>query len=205
MRKCHQTILILSLICIGSAAISAQQVMPEEKEVSRQGMWYVIPEVNLWFGNYSVAELSPQIAYHISDRWSLGTGFNYNFYKEIETYYTTGYATHLYGARAFSRYALLRNAEQWLPIYLFSDLFVQLEFQVMNMESKHFYAPSYPDNGRFWSEQVYIGAGFTQNISPYSSYSFLLLWDMNRNIYSPYGNPVYRIGLNIYLGARERQ
>ena len=180
--------------------VDAQYVQAEEQvNESRRGKWYLIPEIELWFGNYSIIEVTPQIAYHITDRWSIGTGINYNFYREVPTYYTDGYSTHLYGARAFTRLAVITNAEEWLPFYLFSDLFIHMEYQMMNMERKYFYAPSYTDEGRFWTEQVYVGAGFAQKIGKFSSYSFTLLWDLNRNIYSPYGNPVYRIGFNIYF------
>ena len=205
MKVLQSAILILTILLASSYTISAQQVQLEEREdESRRGKWYIIPEVDLWFGNYSIVEVTPQIAYHITDRWSVGTGINYNFYREIPNYYTDGYSTHLYGARAFSRFAVLTNAEEWLPVYLFSDLFVHFEFQMMNLERKYFYAPSFPDIGRFWTEQIYVGAGFTQKISQFSSYSLTLLWDLNRNIYSPYGNPVYRIGLNIYLQGGKR-
>ncbi len=120
---------MLSILIAIPACTFGQQVQLEQKYESRQGRWYLIPEVDLWFGNYTIAEVSPQIAYHITDRWSVGAGFNYNFYKEIETYYTAGYSTHLYGGRAFSRFAILTNAEEWLPVYLFSDLFIHLEYQ----------------------------------------------------------------------------
>lgn len=202
MRRSTVSLLFSGLVFFVTVSLSAQQIDLRDKEASRQGLWYLSPEADLWFGAFTIVEISPQIAYHLTDRWSLGTGINYNFYKEIESYFGPGYSTHLYGARAFSRLTLLRNAEQWLPFYLFSDMFVHLEFQMMNLERKYFSPSGNHNDGRFWTEQVYIGAGITQNISPMSSYSILVLWDLNRNINSPYGNPVYRIGLNIYLGKR---
>jgi len=198
MKPISYTAFFITILLASFIHLPAQVSPVEQDDLSRAGKWYFIPEANVWFGNYTSIEVSPQIAYHFTDRLSVGTGIHYNFFREVETYATAGYSTHLYGPRLFSRFAILTNAEEWLPIYLFSDLFVHAEYQMINLESEYF-SPTNIDGGRFWTEQFYMGVGFTQKISQFSSYSLVVLWDINQSLYSAFGNPIYRVGMNLYF------
>jgi hypothetical protein len=46
---------------------------------------------------------------------------------------------------------------------------------------------------------VGFGGGVNQRLGMYNSVSFMVLWDVNENAFSPYSNPIFRIGFNAYF------
>ena len=170
-----------------------------EEEDSRAGKFYLVPEAGFWFGTYTNVEAAPQLGFHIFDRWSIGTGFHYIFYQNNSFYSPVNFSTHMWGIKAFSRFSIIANAAERMPFYLFDELFAHVEFEWMNLENQYFNAPTFPDAGRFWANYLYVGPGISQRISPRAAYSFLLLWNLNDNLYSFYRNPTYRVGMSIYF------
>jgi hypothetical protein len=203
----HKNRIPLLLICF-LFAFYANRVMAQEEirmprlldsEESRRGKFYLVPEMGFWFGTYTNVEAAPQLGFHITDRWSVGTGPHYIFYQNNSFYSARNFSTHIWGIKAFSRLSIIRNAAEILPFYLFDELFAHVEYERMSLENQYFNTPTSPDDGRFWSEYFYVGLGISQRIGAASAYSILLLWNLNDNIYSLYRNPTYRIGLYIYF------
>ncbi len=166
---------------------------------SRKGMFYLVPEFALWFGTYTNIEAAPQLAYHLSDRWSVGMGPHYAFYRNANPYSTPNFSTHLWGFKSFSRISIVREAPEILPFYLFDELFAHFEYERTSLDSRLFNAPGNPGGLRFWTDFFYIGAGISQRFKGFTSYSILLLLNLNDTMNSLYRNPSYRIGLSIYF------
>ena len=182
------------------SAISWKVASLQAQETDRSGKLFLIPEIWLTLGDRTYIDLSPQLGYHIFDRLSVGTGPHYFYLSRRATfYYPESFQTHGYGWKVFTRFALLTNAEQFLPINLFSDLFVHVEYEALSLEKARFFAPSYPDKGRFIYHGFLIGGGLTQRVGLYNSISLMILWDVNESSRSPYSNPAFRIGFNIYF------
>jgi hypothetical protein len=108
------------------------------------------------------------------------------------------YRTHAYGLKGFVRFSLITNAEEWLPVKLFSELFVHAEYEGLSLE-KAYYVPPYTDDGRFIYRGFLVGGGFSQRVGVYNNVSFTILWDINESAISPYTNPVLRVGFNTYF------
>ena len=187
------------LICIiiilaGTLQISAQQ-MPD-----RKGKFFLVPELWLSFGTSTYIEVSPLLGYHINDRLAVGIGPHYIFQSQRETiYYPVAYQTHIFGLKGFARFAFITRAEEYLPINIFSDLFVQVEYDGLSLEKAYFYAPSFPDEGRFIYQGFLVGGGISQRVGLFNSVSIMVLWDLNESSRSPFTNPVFRIGFNTYF------
>lgn len=189
-------ILIPALVAVAfTATLEAQQEMPD-----RKGKFYLVPEVWLSFGTRSYVEIAPLVAYHITHRLSAGLGPHYIYQSQKATpYYPYSYRTHLYGAKGFARFSLITDAERFLPVNLFSELFLHTEYEAISLEKAYFYAPTYPDEGRFIYHGLLVGAGLSQRVGPLSSISLMILWDLNESDRSPYSNPVLRFAFNIYF------
>jgi hypothetical protein len=190
----NQWLCIVVLLLI-SVQGTAQPEMP-----SRKGKFYLIPEIWLSFGTRTHIEASPLVGYHVTDRLSVGIGPHY-FYqsRKATAYYPFSYKTHAFGAKGFARFALLTRAEEYLPINLFSDLFAHVEYEGISLEKQYYYAPNYPDDGRFIYQGFLVGGGVSQRVGLYNSISFMMLWDVNASSRSPYSNPVFRFGFNTYF------
>jgi hypothetical protein len=188
-------ILLVLLFTSLNISVFAQK---EEEENGRKGKFFLIPEIWLSFGSSTYIDLSPMVGYHILDRLVVGLGPHYIYQSMKSTPYYPAYQTHSYGLKGFSRFSLITNAEQWLPIKLFSELYVQAEYDGLSMENEY-YVPPYTEEGRTMYHGFLVGGGVAQRIGMYNTITFTVLWDVSESYLSPYSNPVFRVGFNAFL------
>ena len=188
---------LLYIIIFFTCTVSsfAQEEMP-----SRKGKFFFIPELWLSFGSRNYIELGPMLGYHVNDRLVVGLGPHYIYQSQKATpAYPYSYTSHSYGLKSFGRFFVITKAEEFLPIKLFSDLFVHLEYEALSLENAYYNPPTYPDGGRFIYHALLVGGGFNQRVGMYNSVSFMVLWDANGTSSSPYSNPIFRVGFNTYF------
>jgi len=188
-----KVILLMLISILASASLQGQEEIP-----SRKGKIFLIPELWLSFGTMTYIDVAPMVGYHVNDRLALGLGPHYIYQSQRAIPPYPAYQTHAYGLKGFARFYVITNAEQFLPIKLFSDVFAHVEYEGLSLEKKH-YIPPYTDEGRFIYRGFLVGGGFTQRIGMYNSVSFMVLWDLNESTYSPYTNPLFRIGFNAFF------
>lgn len=189
MRKISFMLLLFALMI---------SVAAQEETGGRKGKFFLIPELWLSFGTSTYIELAPMVGYHVLDRLSVGLGPHYIYRSQKATPTFPSYQTHSYGLKGFARFSLITNAEEWLPIKLFSELFVHAEYEGLSLE-RAFYVPPYNEDGRFIYRGFLVGGGFSQKVGIYNSVSFTILWDINESSVSPYSNPIFRIGFNTFF------
>jgi hypothetical protein len=191
----NRHLILVMLLCLVVLNGQAQPEMPD-----RKGKFFLVPELWLSFGSRSYVEVAPMVGYHVSDRLAVGLGPHYIYQSQKATsYYPYAYHTHVFGLKGFARFAIITHAEEFLPINLFSDLFVHAEYEGMSLEKQYYYAPTYPENGRFIYQAFLLGGGFSQRLGPYSSVSLMVLWNLNESSSSPYSNPIFRVGFNTFF------
>lgn len=174
-------------------------VLAQEETGGRKGKFFLIPEIWLSFGSSTYIDISPMVGYHVFDRLAVGLGphYIYQSYKANPNI-PYAYSTHSYGLKGFARFALITNAEEFLPINLFSELFVHFEYEGLSLEEAY-YVPPYNGEGRYLYQGILLGGGFSQRIGMYNSITFTVLWDLNQMTISPYSNPVFRVGFNTFF------
>jgi hypothetical protein len=186
-------VLLILLVALTFSA-RAQDDYPD-----RKGKFFLVPEFWLSFGTSTHIELAPMVGYHVFDRLAVGLGPHYMFLSHKATpVYPDAYQTHSYGLKGFARFSLITNAEEFLPINLFSELFVHVEYEGLSLE-RAYYVPPYTEEGRFIYRGLLMGGGFSQRIGIYNNVSFTILWDINDSTISPYSNPIFRIAFNTYF------
>lgn len=187
--------LILSL-AIG-CFLQLQAQARAEDPTDRRGKFFFIPEFWLSFGSSTYIEVAPLLGYHVNDRLSLGLGPHYIYQSWKATPYEPSFETHVFGLKAFGRFALITHAEEFLPINLFSDLFVHVEYEGMSLENGAYSVVG--DQPRYIRNIFLVGGGFSQRIGMYNSVSFMVLWNLDETSGLPYSNPIFRIGFNAFL------
>ena len=190
MRK---AVLLLLLLAFHFSLIAQ-----EEESDGRKGKFFLIPEIWLSFGSSTYIDLAPMVGYHVFDRLSLGLGPHYIYQSQKATSSSASYQSHTYGLKGFTRFAIITNAEEWLPINLFSELYFHGEYEWLSLEEAY-YSSSNTGEGRFNYNGILLGGGLSQRIGMYNSVSFTVLWDINNTINSIYSNPVFRLGFNTYF------
>lgn len=190
-KVCLSILLMLPVITL----LSAQDELPD-----RKGKFFLVPELWLSFGTTTYVEASPQVGYHVTDRFVVGLGPHY-LYQALKAtpYYPISFKSHAYGMKCFVRYALITRAEEYLPVKIFNDLFVHLEYEGISLEKENFYAPTFPTEGRFIYQGILLGGGLSQRVGLFNSVSLMVLWDLNESNRSPYTNPLFRVGFNTYF------
>jgi len=200
--KIRKYILLFLMLCASLSLFAQRQKLsldPEEN-LNRKGKFYFVPEFWLSFGTSTYIEVAPLIAYHLTDRLSLGLGPHYIFQSQKANYiYSQPYSTHIYGGKIFSRYSIIRHAEDFLPVKIFNELFIHAEYEAISLEYKVFGTTGDPTSGRFVLNNYMVGGGFTQRVGMHNAITFMILWNLNESYYSPYSNPIFRIGFNAYL------
>jgi hypothetical protein len=133
----------------------------------------------LQFGSATYVELAPIAGYNFSPRFSAGLGLKYIYYKYNDGY-NQSYSSSEYGGGPFARYIV------------FDGLFLHAEYEVLNIEVPE--PPYYVNYSRQNITSIFLGGGYRQMMGERSSLDFLILWNVNESIYSPYVNPIFRVG-----------
>lgn len=159
------------------------------------------------FGKSTYINVSPKIGYQLTDRFTPGVGITYQYFRQVYTYsyYYNGatytdtylYKTNIYGGSILASYVLLQDMSEVLHVN-FGTIVAHAEYNLISVDT---YAEdsngSLYDNGRKWVNRFLVGGGIRQKISPRSSISLLVLWDLIDDSNSPFTNPIFQVGLSL--------
>lgn len=161
----------------------AQDSLQTRKPPSRSDFWddvYFGGNIGLQFGTSTFIEISPLAGYKFTEKFSAGIGITYQYYHYKDNFYD--FETNVYGARVFSR-------------YLFTDyLFGHVEYEYLSLEAFDFYPRRRVDVG-----SLLAGGGFMQRLGDNSAIVAMILYNFTESLYTPYQNPIIRIGVNFGL------
>ncbi|HNO71766.1 MAG TPA: hypothetical protein PKO16_08355 [Bacteroidia bacterium] len=136
---------------------------------------YIGGGLGLQFGNITLVNISPDIGYRITKRYSAGVGLRYIYFSD--KYYN--YTQNIYGGSVFNRFNIT------------DFLFAHAEYEVLNGEwTRHF--------PRYNLINIWVGGGLQQSMGN-SSFNVMALWNLNESIDNPFPNPQIRVGINVGL------
>ena len=183
-----RSFLLLSFIMMVSMVTHAQDTIVVRKDTTsvnpivKKSRFYYGGYMDLTFGSYTALGLEPLIAYKITPKLSLGTILTYEYVSDNRNQ-GYSYKSSNYGASIFSRYRVI-------PQFYF-----HAEFSGMKYDNYH----SNGSNSHYWVPFLFLGGGFSQQISENSWLNTQILFDVIQNENSPYsrGEPFYSIGFGI--------
>ena len=183
MRKIYIPLISFLLII---TYVKAQMPLTERKENQPQEKFsdhlYFGGSFGVQFGSQTYIELAPIVGYKFTQRFSAGLGLKYIYYKFNDNYSNYNYTSNIYGGGPFARFTV------------FDGLFLHAEYEILNLEIPDSYYQKYTRQN---VTSVFLGGGYRQMIGDRSSLDFLFLYNINESSYSPYVNPVIRIGFGI--------
>ncbi|HLG34821.1 MAG TPA: hypothetical protein VI757_08080 [Bacteroidia bacterium] len=176
---------LVSCLLFFSSGVLAQR--------NTESKFYFGGNLGLMFGTYTVVDISPLIGYKVTERFHVGTGLTYTYYKYQEDgpNNTKGasYETSIYGGRLFTRYFVVEN------------LFLHVEDELISIELPdlaHYYATGDIEITRQWLNSVLVGGGYGYGFgSDGPAISIMVLFRVNNEFddFYPYQNPIIRVGL----------
>ncbi|MBL0343175.1 MAG: hypothetical protein IPP71_21290 [Bacteroidetes bacterium] len=139
--------------------------------------------LGLQFGNLTYVDVSPLIGYKITEKLHAGIGATYIYYRYKDSF--GNYETSIYGGRVFGRY------------YPIDNLFAHVEYEILNLDVPASVPGSnYDVLVRDNISSVLVGGGYVQPIGTNASLMLMVLFNLTEEQYSPYQNPIFRIGIN---------
>jgi len=172
-------IIFVLLLSISHFAISQKDSIPTNPFRNKL---YTGGGVGLQIGGVTLIEVSPILGYIITNKLSVGIGASYQFMK-IREY---NISSNTYGGSVFSRYTIWRN------------IFAHAEYELLNFENITLYN-NVISKQRMYVSSLFVGGGYRQMIGENSAMVLLVLWNLNETPYTPYTNPILRIGVEIGL------
>lgn len=147
--------------------------------------------LGLQFGNTTYIDVSPLVGYKVTEKFHAGIGATYiyeNSKIRVSNSSVLRFETSHYGGRLFGRY------------YVWENLFAHLEYEYLNLGYPD---PVYSFTGTITDLEVdrqnvnsiFVGGGYAQPIGPNAAFVIMALWNINESQYSPYVNPLFRLGV----------
>ena len=176
-------IYFLLLLIVTYSAVFSQSDEPKE---SFKDKVFFGGGFGMFFGTTNYIELSPLVGYRITNELSAGIGITYQYISRKNHPIYVDFNTSVYGGRIFANYLITDN------------FFPHAEFEVLSLEYKYFdNAPGRPENGRYFYESIFVGAGYRFPVGKSSYITTMLLYNLNYTESSSYDQPyVWRMGFN---------
>ena len=142
--------------------------------------------LGLGLGTITNIDVSPMIGYHILPYWSVGLGGTYQYYLD-KRYPYDPVSLNIIGGRAFTR------------VYPIPQLMGHLEFEHLSYKTNLTLFPGMNPDERIHSNNLLAGVGYRQQVGMQAYSYIMILWNLNQTQYTPYTNPVFRVGFEIGL------
>jgi hypothetical protein len=148
--------------------------------------------LGLQFGTLTFIDISPVIGYKLTPKLEAGIGLTYKYYRYKDFYYDQtsnqrfDLKSHMFGGSLYSRYHILEN------------IFTHVEFERLRYNFDDIYnvgGQIIRNPTHVYINSLFVGGGLRQRISQNSYFFILALWNLTEQEYTPYNNPVLRMGV----------
>jgi hypothetical protein len=140
--------------------------------------------LGLQFGTVTFIDIAPLATYQVTEDFYVGLGPTYQYISDKR--YDPHYNTSSYGAQFYARY------------FIWKDLFAQVEYDPLYL-TYYDYNFTPLRKSSVWVNDLMLGGGYRQWLGDRAFATIIILFNVNESIYSPYQNPVIRIGFGIGL------
>lgn len=171
--------MVLSACCLSAAAQDSTMIRRKPPKPRFWDKVFVGGNVGFQFGPETYAEVSPLIGYRFTEKFSAGIGATYQYYRLRNQYYDI--QTDVYGGKVFGRY------------FFKEFLFGHAEYEYLNLEAFDF------QRRRVDVGSLLAGVGYFQKFAENSGFFAMILYNFTESVYTPYSNPIIRIGFTVGL------
>ncbi len=178
-------LIVCGLFYSSGMALAAE---PDFDDLSHRERIFVGGFVGLQLGTLTDVSVSLHAGYRVTRRLSTGVGGAYQFTSD--TWSGNSYSSHMYGGSVFARFSV------------YSNFFLHAEYKRLSLQSRvpPFGSDFDPDDRTTITEDNYfIGAGYGFPVSQRIRMNFLLLYNLNSKSQAYRDNPLFRVGVDVYL------
>ncbi len=160
-----------------------EKITPPENSKKQGNRFFVGGDFAGGFSNYnSYIQITPVLGYELTSKIQIGSRLTY-----MHQWYKDGrgnkYSSNIYGGSLFLRY------------FFWKSLYVQTEYEILSVPD-HYAADA---NATRTVKNMFAGLGFIQHIGASAFVTESVLYNFLDSQYSPYSNPLIRVGFGFYL------
>jgi len=197
------SILLLFLMGLSLTELNAQYLTQdtENNKPNWKERLYYGGNFGLAFGSTTYIEISPTVGYRVTNKFGAGVGLSYLYYRQIIQYQLSSgqwdeweYKSKTYGGKIFTDYVIYnQNAEN--ALINIGSIIAHAEIEELNVNAYSYdIYGNMQDFGRTWITSALVGGGIRQPIGKRSYATLLILYNLTEEAFTPYSNPVIRIG-----------
>lgn len=176
--KTYLLLVIFSFFVITTGYAQYQNLGNAKSAEVKVNPWFVGGMIGGSFSNYGGSfEISPLVGYKITQDVHVGSRLTYIYSKY------NGKSYNDFGGSIFGRYRFLKM------------LFAHVEYEVLSVE----YLTYNYENDRQTISSLFVGGGLFQSMGGRGFATIAVLYNLLETEYSPYSNPVIRIGFGVGL------
>lgn len=182
MQNIKLLILVMAIILADTNSVAQKSENPYRGVPFKERI-FLGGDLGVSFGSdITYIRVAPVLGYTVSPKFSFGAGPSYQYWED-KRFRPTLEST-IWGASAFGRYFLL------------DQLFIQSEFEVLNLEEIAFTVGSdFDDRKRVTIPVLFVGGGYSQRTASGAGFFVSVLYDVIGDRNSPYPNDiVFRVG-----------
>lgn len=222
MSKSAKLAIFILLLCLGSGAVSAQevytssgrslkQVKAKKKEEARKfdpQRIIIGGGMGFSFGQVTAVAVSPIVGYRFTDRLSAGVGLSYQYVQQKDAWAIQNPNSNNPNDLLYYDYkSNMISPSVWARFIVWHNLFLSAAFEQNFMSFNQPYTVyDYSANDykvvdqKTWMSvpSLLVGGGFRQPVGERSSFVISIMYDVLQKDYSPYkGILDYRVGFNV--------
>lgn len=181
------TILFAGFISSAMAQDTIRYAMPKKKQHNILERMDFGGYLGAQFGTVTMVDISPIVGYRVSDDFNVGVGGTFQYYRYRDPNFSAyTYKSTAYGLNLFMRY------------FIWQELFGHVEYAPLFVNYYDYFDDGSGNpslvKGDVWVHDFLIGGGYRQWIGNKAFVTFMILWNVNESYYSPYRNPIIKIG-----------
>jgi hypothetical protein len=191
-----RNLFLITLFLLALSYSNAQRFTPVEED--EQKRWFVGGNLGLQLGYVTLVDVSPLVGYMVTERYAVGVGASYKYYRVRNFFYDTYLGkhyhlrSHIYGGQVFNRFIISRS------------FFAHAEYEFLRFRNEVYVRDlvnqRYDKTYDFVNvNSVFIGGGYRQFFGSASAFEIMVLYNLNDTPDSPYQNPLIRMGVVVGL------
>ncbi len=160
-----------------------EKITPSGKSKKQSSKIFVGGDFGGGYSTYnSYIQITPIIGYDLTQRIQIGSRLTY-MHQWYQDGFGNKYNSNIYGGSLFLRYIFWKS------------LYVQTEYEILSVPDYY----SVDANATRTVKSLFAGLGFIQPIGDSAFITESVLYNFLDNEYSPYSNPLIRVGFGFYL------
>ncbi len=138
--------------------------------------------VSATFGSYTSLYLSPSVGYRLNDKWVVGGGYTYMYFRS-NLYYAGG-GNYVSGATYDNT---IHGPNAFVNFFPFNGFYTGVQYEILNHDVPYYYGANNYEEENQWTSVLWLQAGISQKIGNNGYVQLGLKYNVLHDYDSPYG------------------